>query len=62
MSASDDSDDLTLTEAVKHDVSVGFMRGFMFVILAATVAARLYVGVRQRLARERHIIDVDPEP
>jgi len=51
----------TITEGVEQEFSVGFIKGFVFVILAATVMMRLYVGVRQRLARERNIIDVDPD-
>jgi len=52
--------DLTFTDAAKQDFGEGFMRGFILVIMFAAVALRLYVGVRQRLARERNIIDVDP--
>jgi hypothetical protein len=51
----------TVIEGVERDFSVGFIKGFVFVILAATVMMRLYVGVRQRLARERNIIDIDPD-
>lgn len=60
MSESDDSD-LTFREAVAHDFGTGFMKGFAFMVLFAAVAARLYIGVRQRLARERNIINVDPD-
>lgn len=52
--------DLTFTDAAQHDFGEGFMRGFIFVVMVAAISLRLYVGVRQRLARERNIIDVDP--
>ena len=51
----------TVVGGVEREFTVGFIKGFVFVILAATVMMRLYVGVRQRLARERNIIDVDPD-
>ncbi len=59
MSESGDSD-LTFTDAAEQDFGTGFVRGFTFMVLFSVILLRLYVGVRQRLGRERNIIDVDP--
>lgn len=35
---------------------------FIFMILFSAVILRLWVGVKQRLEREKNIIDIDPDP
>lgn len=54
--------DLTLMEAATVDFSTAFVKSFVFTVMAAVVVLRLFIGVRQRLARDRNIIDADSGP
>jgi len=55
-------DDYTLVEAAKADFSAAFVKSFVLTFMSAVVILRLVVGVRQRLAQERNVIDADADP
>jgi hypothetical protein len=56
------SKDLTLMEAATVEFSTVFVKSFVLTIMAAVVVLRLFIGVRQRLARDRNVIDADSGP
>ena len=50
------------TSAVSSAFQKSAVWSFIFMVLFSAVILRLWVGVKQRLEREKNIIDIDPDP
>ena len=55
------SDEVEIKRQYEEYFDKAFMQSFVVTLMFFAVLGRLFVGVQQRLEREKNIIDVDPE-